>query len=58
MLDYDSNESFCMREEDYEAEDVEEMKERAMPFFGGTGKLPDQTITVPNASASVNSNNL
>ena len=41
-------------EEDYDAEELEEMKERAMPFLGDR----DQTITLANASASANANNL
>ena len=43
------------QEEDFDAEEMEEMKERAMPFLGGDR---DQTITLANASASANANNL
>ena len=42
-------------EEDYDAEELEEMKERAMPFLECDR---DQTITLANASASANANNL
>ena len=34
LLDFDSDDSICIREEDYDPEDLEEMKERAMPFKG------------------------
>ena len=54
----DLDESFCMKEEDYNPEDLEEMTERAMPFKKGMGNYTDQTIIVPNASASVHSSNL
>ena len=47
-----------MKEEDYNPEDLEEMKERAMPFKEGMGNYMDHTIIVPNPSASVHSNNL
>ena len=42
-------------EEDYDAEELEEMKERAMPFLGGER---DQAITLTNASAQANASNL
>ena len=47
----------CYNEEDYDPEELEETKERMMPAFGGDS-MPEQAITVPNAAASVNSNNL
>ena len=55
--DFDEKDITSFKEEDYDPEELEEMKERAMPFLGGV-KDKDQTITPPNASVSTNSNNI
>ena len=57
MLNFDSDSDECLKEENYDPEDLEEMKERSVPFFGGD-EVPDQTIHMPNASATIHPNNL
>ena len=55
--DFDEKDIKSFKEEDYDPEELEESKERALPFLGGL-KDKDQAITPPNASASTNANNI